>query len=154
MIHEKDDGLKFIKKMSHRRGTYRSGSSSHTVHGGDNTYLGSILDQSIFRGLSICTRFWDKVPLFLASNFNIPSGMGRTKYSSFCDRRGRSCKKRYITLWHNTDPKKRKDNTSIFGMYLQEIQENITERWRISPEVVKENEGIENFKEYRHNIWI
>jgi hypothetical protein len=34
------------------------------------------------------------------------------------------------------------------------MQEKIVDTWRISPEVVKEHEGIANFKEYRHNIWI
>jgi hypothetical protein len=38
---------------------------------------------------------------------------------------------------------------SIFGMYLEEMQEKIVETWRISPEVVKENEGIANFKASR-----
>jgi len=39
-------------------------------------------------------------------------------------------------------------------MYIQEMQENITNTWRILPEVVKEHEGIGNFKSSRHNIWI
>jgi hypothetical protein len=39
-------------------------------------------------------------------------------------------------------------------MYIQEMQEKIADTWRILPEVVKENEGIANFKESRHNIWI
>ena len=39
-------------------------------------------------------------------------------------------------------------------MYINEIQEKITETWRISPKLVKENEGIEKFKASRHNIWI
>jgi hypothetical protein len=39
-------------------------------------------------------------------------------------------------------------------MYLGEMQENIEDTWRISLEVVKENEGIANFKASRHNIWI
>jgi len=76
------------------------------------------------------------------------------KYPSFCDRRGKFHIARYITLWHNADPKHRKANTIIFGMYLEEMQENIVDTWRISPEVVKENEGIENFKASRHNMWI
>jgi hypothetical protein len=31
-------------------------------------------------------------------------------------------------------------------MYIQDMQEKIVDTWRISPEVVKENEGIVNFK--------
>jgi hypothetical protein len=45
-------------------------------------------------------------------------------------------------------------NSSIFCMYIQEIQEKIADTWRVSPEVVKENEGITNFKASSHNIWI
>jgi hypothetical protein len=76
------------------------------------------------------------------------------KYAAFCDRRARCREARYITLWHKTYSKQRKTNTNIFGMYLDEIQEKIKKTWRISPEVVKENEGIENFKASRHNMWI
>ena len=39
-------------------------------------------------------------------------------------------------------------------MYLEEMQENIEETWRISLGVVKENEGIVNFKASRQNMWI
>jgi hypothetical protein len=39
-------------------------------------------------------------------------------------------------------------------MYIQEMQEKIENTWRISPEVVKEHEGIANFKASRHNTWI
>jgi hypothetical protein len=39
-------------------------------------------------------------------------------------------------------------------MYLKEMQDKITDTWRISPKVVKENEGIANFKASRHNMWI
>jgi hypothetical protein len=39
-------------------------------------------------------------------------------------------------------------------MYIQEMCEKISYTWRIAPEVVKENVGIANFKESRHNISI
>jgi hypothetical protein len=39
-------------------------------------------------------------------------------------------------------------------MYIQEMQEKIENTWRISPEVVKEHEGIANFKTFKYNIWI
>jgi hypothetical protein len=61
---------------------------------------------------------------------------------------------RYETLRHNTYSKKRNHNSNIFGMYIQEMQENIADTWIISPEVVKEHEGIANFKESRNNTWI
>jgi hypothetical protein len=78
----------------------------------------------------------------------------KPKYSMFCGRTGRCGAVRYETLRHNTDAKQRKSNTSIFGMYIQEMQEKIANTWRISPEVVKEHEGIANFKASRHNTWI
>ena len=34
------------------------------------------------------------------------------------------------------------------------MHEKIADTWIISPEVVKEHEGIANFKASRHNIWI
>jgi hypothetical protein len=61
----------------------------------------------------------------------------KPKYSTFCDRRGKCHATRYETLRHNIDPKQRKANASIFGMYIQEMQEKIADTWRISPEVVK-----------------
>jgi hypothetical protein len=37
---------------------------------------------------------------------------------------------------------------------LRRCRKNIAETWRISPGVVKEIEGISNFKASRHNMWI
>jgi hypothetical protein len=65
----------------------------------------------------------------------------KPKYLEFCDKRGKCLTTRYETLRHNIDPKKSKDNSSV-------------DTWRLSPEVVKENEGIVNFKESKKNIWI
>jgi hypothetical protein len=70
----------------------------------------------------------------------------KPKFSMFCERRGRCGTTRYETLRHNTDAKQRKSNSSIFGMYIQEMQEKIANTWRISPEVVKEHEGIANLR--------
>jgi len=81
-------------------------------------------------------------------------GWEEPKYSTFYDRRGKCSTTRYETMWHKTILKQRKVNSEFFGMYLGEMQEKIEDTWRISPEVVKENEGVENFKEFRKNIWI
>jgi hypothetical protein len=76
------------------------------------------------------------------------------KYSAFYDRIGKCLTTRYLTLWHNADLKHRKTNSSIFGMFLGEMQKKIADTWRISLEVVKENYGIVNLKSSRNNIWI
>jgi hypothetical protein len=72
----------------------------------------------------------------------------------FFERKGRCGATIYETMQHNEDAKHRKSNSSIFGMYIQEMSEKIADTWRISFEVVKEHEGIEKFKESIHNTWI
>jgi hypothetical protein len=81
-------------------------------------------------------------------------GWEKPKYSTFYDRRGKCHTTRYETLWHNAIPNQRKSNSSIFFINLGEMQKKIEDTWRISLEVVKENEGIANFRASRHNIWI
>jgi hypothetical protein len=39
-------------------------------------------------------------------------------------------------------------------MFLEDMQQKTTNVWRIPIEVVKENEGIANFKASRHHMWI
>jgi hypothetical protein len=78
----------------------------------------------------------------------------KPKYSMFCGRTGRCGIAKYENPRHDTNSKQRKANASILGMYIQEMQEKIANTWRISPKVVKENEGMANFKESGHNTWI
>jgi hypothetical protein len=47
-----------------------------------------------------------------------------------------------------------KENARIFSMLYDEIQEKLTNTWKIPLEVVRENQGITNFQASRHNIWI
>jgi hypothetical protein len=39
-------------------------------------------------------------------------------------------------------------------MLYDEMQEKLTNTWRIPPEIVRENQGITNFQDSKHNIWI
>jgi hypothetical protein len=41
-----------------------------------------------------------------------------------------------------------------FFHYFDEMQEKLENTWRIPPEVVRENQGIANFQDSRHNMWI
>jgi hypothetical protein len=57
-------------------------------------------------------------------------------------------------LWQEKDPKNQQENNEIFSMFLEDMQQNTTNVWRIPIEVVQENEGISNFKASRHQSWI
>jgi hypothetical protein len=39
-------------------------------------------------------------------------------------------------------------------MLFDEMEKNIANTWRIPPEVVRENQGIVEFKASKHNMWI
>jgi hypothetical protein len=39
-------------------------------------------------------------------------------------------------------------------MFLEDMQQNIANVWRIPIALVQENEGIVNFKSSRHHMWI
>jgi hypothetical protein len=45
-------------------------------------------------------------------------------------------------------------NVAIFKVYLCDLQDTITNTWRITPEVVALYQGITNFKATRHAMWI
>jgi hypothetical protein len=81
-------------------------------------------------------------------------GWGEPKYNGFYPRPGKCRTTKYTTLRHTSDAKQRKENSSIFSMYFDEMKENIANTWRIPPEVVEEHQGVENFKASRHNMWI
>jgi hypothetical protein len=81
-------------------------------------------------------------------------GWGHPKYSVFFQRIGKCRATQYTTLWHRSDAKTRKANSSTFAMYFDEIQEKVVETWRIPPEVVEEHKHIANFQVSRHNVWI
>jgi hypothetical protein len=53
-----------------------------------------------------------------------------------------------------SDPKRRSGNANTFARYLSDIQDNIANTWRITPEVVAQYQGIANFRATRHNMWI
>jgi hypothetical protein len=42
----------------------------------------------------------------------------------------------------------------MFAGYYNDLQKSVTNTWQITPEVVTQYQGIANFKETRHTIWI
>jgi hypothetical protein len=81
-------------------------------------------------------------------------GLGKPKYNGFFQRLGKCHTTQYTTLWHISDEKERKSNSSIFAMYFDEMQEKVAETWRIPPKVAEEHKNISNFQVSRHNMWI
>jgi hypothetical protein len=53
-----------------------------------------------------------------------------------------------------SDPKRRSGNVGTFAWYLNDIQDNIANTWRITLEVVTQYQGIANFRATCHNMWI
>jgi hypothetical protein len=53
-----------------------------------------------------------------------------------------------------SDPKNRKVNATIFEGYHNDLQESITNTWRVTPEAITQYQGIANFKATRHAMWI
>jgi hypothetical protein len=52
------------------------------------------------------------------------------------------------------DSKNRKENAAIFEGCLSDIQDNIANTWRVTPEEITQSQGIDNFKATRHAMWI
>jgi len=52
------------------------------------------------------------------------------------------------------NPKNRKVNTAIFEGYHNDLHESITNTWRVTQEMFIQYQGIANFKETRHAMWI
>jgi hypothetical protein len=63
-------------------------------------------------------------------------GWGEPKYNGFYQRLGKCHATKYTTLWHTSDPKKMKENSSMFAMLFDEMQEKLDNTWRIPPELV------------------
>jgi hypothetical protein len=61
---------------------------------------------------------------------------------------------RYLSLGAASDAKNRKMNATIFEGYLHDLQETITNIWRITPQAIANYQGIANFKATRHVMWI
>jgi hypothetical protein len=57
-------------------------------------------------------------------------------------------------LGSTSDPKKKSVNAGMFVGYYNELQESISNTWRITPEVVAQYHGITKFKSSRHTMWI
>jgi hypothetical protein len=79
---------------------------------------------------------------------------GEPKHNGFYSRLRKYCATKYTTLWHTSYKKQRKANANIFALYYDEMQENMTNTWRIPPKVVEEHKSIANFQDSRHNMWI
>jgi len=76
------------------------------------------------------------------------------KLSTFLDRMGKFYTNRYESLWQAKDNKTQQSNNTFFAMLLEDIHQRTTKVWNIPVEVVKEIEGISNFKASRHHMWI
>jgi len=61
---------------------------------------------------------------------------------------------KYESLWQAKDNKTQQENNKVFAILLEEIQQHTTNIWRIHGEVIQETEGIVNFKESQHHMWI
>jgi hypothetical protein len=81
-------------------------------------------------------------------------GWREPPYSYFCDRIGHCHTTRYTSMGSTSDPKRRSGNASTFAWYFNDIQESITNTWRITPEVVAQYQGIANFRATHHTMWI
>jgi hypothetical protein len=82
------------------------------------------------------------------------SEWGEPKYGVFYQSLGQYHATKYTISWHTSDPKKRKRNARIFSMLYDEMHEKLENTWIIPLEVVGENQGITNFQDSRHNMWI
>jgi hypothetical protein len=81
-------------------------------------------------------------------------GMEGTKICIFSTRPKPNHGARYLSLGTTSDARIRKMNASIFEGYLHDLQEAITNLWRITPQVVAYYRDIANFKATRHAMWI
>jgi hypothetical protein len=81
-------------------------------------------------------------------------GWKELKLSTFLDRMGRFYASKYESLWQAKDNKAQQENSAIFAMLLEEIQQCTSKVWGIPMEVVKEIEGISKFKASMHHMWI
>jgi hypothetical protein len=81
-------------------------------------------------------------------------GWGEPKYNGFLHRIGKYRVEKYKTLWHTSDLKRRKENSTTFTMLFDDMQEKLANTWRMPTEVVAENQVIAYFKASIHNMWI
>jgi hypothetical protein len=63
-------------------------------------------------------------------------GWREPKYTCFCERTSCCHATRYISLGSTSDSKTRSENASMFAWYYNDLQEIISNTWRITPEVV------------------
>jgi hypothetical protein len=61
---------------------------------------------------------------------------------------------RYLSLVIRRDAKHKKMNAFVFEGYLRNLQEVISNMWRITPKVFTQYLDIFNFKAMRHAMWI
>jgi hypothetical protein len=61
---------------------------------------------------------------------------------------------RYLSLGATSYARKKNMNASIFEGSIHDLQETITNLWRITPQDVAYYQNISNFKATRHVMWI
>jgi hypothetical protein len=124
------------------------------VHQWNHAQLGPLSVKSVPRRLQRCVGLGDKFHyswiLILITLFR----WREPPYSYFFDRIGHCHAMWYTSMGSTSDPKRRSGNTGTFTRYFNDIQEIISNTWRITLEVVMQYQGISNFRATRHNMWI
>jgi hypothetical protein len=80
-------------------------------------------------------------------------GWREPRYINICTRPKPNQGARYVLLKATSDAKKKRMNGSIFEGYLRNLQESISNMWRITPQAVAWYRDIANFKATHHTMW-
>jgi hypothetical protein len=81
-------------------------------------------------------------------------GWKEPRYVFFCTRPKSNQGARYLLLRARPDSRRKRKNGSIFEGYLCDLQESISNMWRITPEAVARYGNIANFRATWHTMWI
>jgi hypothetical protein len=81
-------------------------------------------------------------------------GWKEPNYTFFTTRPKLNCGVRYLSLGAVSYAKHKKMNVVVFEGYLHDLQEAISNMWRITPHLVAQYQDIANFKATRHAMWI
>jgi hypothetical protein len=81
-------------------------------------------------------------------------GWKEPNYTFFATKPKPNIGERYLSLGVTSDAKNMKTNTTLFEVYLRDLQDTITNLWRITPQTVAYYRDIANFKATRNARWI
>jgi len=77
-----------------------------------------------------------------------------SSYTFFGTRPTPKCGARYLSLGVTSDAKRKKMNAFVFEGYLHDLQEAISNMWRLTPQDFAQYRDISNFKATRNAILI